>query len=63
RSRFTAEWALTTAVKPAVEVLGSPESRTIEAGAIEAGVLDRGRSHRRKFRRLESPEIAGLLAG
>ena len=41
----------------------SPESRTIEADAIEAGVLDRTRSHRRKFRRLEEPEIAAILAG
>ncbi|HEX7247693.1 MAG TPA: proteasome subunit alpha [Actinomycetota bacterium] len=63
RSRFNADWDLATAVKTAVEVLGSPESRTIDAGAIEAGVLDRGRTHRRKFRRLEEPEIAGLLAG
>jgi proteasome alpha subunit len=62
KSRFTAEWDLATAVKTAVEVLGSPDSRTIEAGAIEAGVLDRGRTHRRKFRRLEEPEIAQLLA-
>ncbi len=50
-------------MKTAVEVLGTPESRTIEADAIEAGVLDRTRSHRRKFRRLEDAEIAGLLAG
>jgi len=63
KTRFTAGWDLATAVKTAVEVLGSPESRTIEADAIEAGVLDRTRSHRRKFLRLEEPEIAGLLAG
>ena len=63
KSRFTAEWDLATAVKTAAEVLGSPESRTIEAGAIEAGVIDRGRSHRRKFRRLEEPEVTELLGG
>ena len=51
------------AVKSAVEVLGSPDARTIEADAIEAGVLDRTRTQRRKFRRLEESEIAGLLAG
>ena len=63
KTRFAAGWDLATAVKTAVEVLGSPESRTIEADAIEAGVLDRTRSHRRKFRRLEAAEVAGLLAG
>jgi proteasome alpha subunit len=63
KSRFEAGWTLATAVKAAVQVLGSPEGRTIEADAIEAGVLDRTRSQRRKFRRLEEGEIAGLLAG
>ncbi len=63
RTRFAAGWNLATAVKTAVEVLGSPDNRRIEAGEIEAGVLDRTRAQRRKFRRLEEPEIAGLLAG
>jgi proteasome alpha subunit len=63
RTRFSSGWDLATAVKSAVEVLGSPESRTIEADAIEAGVLDRTRTQRRKFRRLEGSEIARYLAG
>ena len=63
KGRYQSGWNLATAVKTAVEVLGSPESRTIEANLIEAGVLDRTRSQRRKFRRLEATEIAGYLAG
>jgi len=63
KGRYQSGWNLATAVKTAVEVLGSPESRTIEANLIEAGVLDRTRSQRRKFRRLEDTEIAGYLAG
>jgi proteasome alpha subunit len=63
KGRYRSGWNLETAVKTAVEVLGSPESRTIEANLIEAGVLDRTRSQRRKFRRLEDTEIAGYLAG
>jgi proteasome alpha subunit len=61
KQRFEAGWDLTTAVRTAVEVLGSPESRTIEANQIEAGVLDRTRSQRRKFRRLTDAELTGLL--
>ena len=63
RDRFQPGWELPTAVRTAVEVLGSPDGRTIEAGSIEAGVLDRTRTQRRKFRRLEEPEITRLLEG
>jgi proteasome alpha subunit len=62
KSRYAEGWDLATAVRTGVEVLGSPEGRSIEAGAIEAGVLDRTRLHRRKFRRLEEPEMAGILS-
>jgi proteasome alpha subunit len=51
------------AVRTAVQVLGTPESRTIDADQIEAGVLDRTRPQRRKFRRLADDELGGLLAG
>ena len=60
-SRYAEGWDLATAVKTAVEVLGSPESRTIEAEAVEAGILDRTRTQRRKFRRLEDGEVAAIL--
>jgi proteasome alpha subunit len=63
KQRYEAGWDLATAVKRAVEVLGSPESRTIEANQIESGVLDRRITRRRKFRRLTDQEIAGFLAG
>jgi hypothetical protein len=48
-------------VKTAAEIIGSPENRTIEVEAIEAGVLDRTREQRRKFRRLEDGEVAQIL--
>jgi proteasome alpha subunit len=63
KGRFAQGWDLATAVHTATEVLGSPEGRTLEAGSIEAGVLDGTRSQRRKFRRLEEPRIAEMLTG
>jgi proteasome alpha subunit len=62
QQRYDASWDLATAVKSAVEILGGPDSRTLEAEALEAGVLDRTRTQRRKFRRLEESEVAGFLA-
>ena len=56
-------WDLATSVKNAVQVLGAPDSRTIEHDHIEAGVLERSQPRRRKFRRLTDSEIAGFLAG
>jgi proteasome alpha subunit len=61
KSRFAEGWDLATAVKTAVEVIGAPEQRTIAPEAIEAGVLDRTRPQRRKFRRLEDDQIAQIL--
>jgi proteasome alpha subunit len=63
KQRYAEGWDLPTAVKTAVEVLGSPDSRTIEANQIESGVLDRTITRRRKFRRLSDEEIVGFLAG
>lgn len=60
-SRYQQGWSLAEAVKAAVEVLGSPDSRTIEADHIEAAVLDRTRTQRRKFHRLDDAEIGRLL--
>jgi proteasome alpha subunit len=61
QTRYAEAWDLSTAVKTAVEVIGSPENRTIEVEAIEAGVLDRTREQRRKFRRLEDTEVTQIL--
>jgi proteasome alpha subunit len=62
QNRYQEGWDLSTAVKTAVEVLGAPDDRTIEAESVEAGVLDRTRDQRRKFRRLVDTEVAGILA-
>jgi proteasome alpha subunit len=62
-TRYAEGWDLTTAVKTAVEILGSPDSRTINAEAVEAGILDRHRPQRRKFHRLEAGEVAQILGG
>jgi proteasome alpha subunit len=55
-------WDLGTAVRESVKALSIAEGREIEPGSIEAGVLDRTRPRRRKFRRLEESEVAALLS-
>jgi proteasome alpha subunit len=60
KSRYEAGWDLATAVKTAAEVIGGPEA-TIAADQLEAGILDRTKPHRRKFRRLDDTEIATIL--
>jgi proteasome alpha subunit len=62
KEKYGAGWDLPTAVKNAVQVLGAPDSRTIEHDHIEAGVLERSQARRRKFRRLTDSEVAGFLA-
>ena len=51
-------WDLGTAVREAVKALSTAEGRE-----VEAGVLDRTRQQRRKFRRLGEEEVATILAG
>jgi proteasome alpha subunit len=63
KEKYGPGWDLATAVKKATDVLGSPDSRTIEHDHIEAGVLERSQPRRRKFRRLTDDEVAGYLAG
>jgi proteasome alpha subunit len=63
QAAYAPGWDLATAVREAVKALSTAESREVEAGSIEAGVLDRTRSARRKFRRLSEDEVAGILAG
>jgi proteasome alpha subunit len=60
KGRYEAGWDLATAVKVAAEVIGGPEA-TIAPDQLEAGILDRTKTHRRKFRRLDDSEIAGIL--
>src|ERR687897_633492 len=63
KQRYSTGWDLRTAVKTAVEVLGSPDSRTIETSQIEAAGLAPTKPQRRKFRRLSDDEISGYLGG
>jgi proteasome alpha subunit len=56
-------WDLATAVRESVKALSTAEGRQIEAESVEAGVLDRTRGPRRKFRRLDEDEVATILAG
>jgi proteasome alpha subunit len=49
------------AIRLCTKALGSPDSRDIEADQLEVAVLDRNRT-RRKFRRIDDDEVAGLLA-
>jgi proteasome alpha subunit len=62
QGRYEGGWDLATAVKTAVEVIGSADGRTIEPEAVEAAMLDRTRPQRRKFRRLADTEIGDILA-
>jgi proteasome alpha subunit len=61
REAYQEDWDLSTAVGEAVKALSAAESRTIEASSIEAGVLERSRPGRRKFRRLAEDQVAGFL--
>ena len=64
RDRFQEGWDLVTAVRTAVQALSTmPEQRQIPNDQIEAGVLDRSRPQRRKFRRLADDQLAGILSG
>jgi len=63
KNRYETGWDLPTAVRTTVEILGSPEERTIPPESVEAGVLDRRRAQRRKFHRLEDGEVAQILGG
>jgi proteasome alpha subunit len=63
KEAYAEGWDLQTAVREAVKALSVAEGREIEADAIEAGVLERTRPQRRKFRRLRDEEVAQILAG
>jgi proteasome alpha subunit len=63
KEAYAEGWDLSTAAREAVKALSTAEGRQIEADALEAGVLDRTRPQRRKFRRLRDEELAQILAG
>jgi proteasome alpha subunit len=63
KQEYQGGWDLAAAVRAGVKVLGAPDQREIASDDIEAGVLDRTRTHRRKFRRLDDPEVTQILAG
>jgi proteasome alpha subunit len=60
-SGYDAASDLDAAVRKGIEALSSAEDRPIRADAVEAGVLDRTRPSRRKFRRLSDVEVASIL--
>ncbi len=63
RGRYREGWDLPTAVRTAVEVLAAvPDPREIPVEQVEAGILDRTRTQRRKFRRLSGEEISAAIA-
>ena len=63
KAAYQPGWDLSTAVREAAKALSTAEGREIESDALEAGVLDRTRTARRKFRRLSEDEVAGMLTG
>jgi proteasome alpha subunit len=62
RNAYQEGWDLATGVRESVKALRAAENRQIDAESVEAGVLDRTSRARRKFRRLDDDEIAGILA-
>ena len=58
---YQPDWDLETACREAVKALSTAEGRQIESEQVEAAVLDRRRTQRRKFRRLAEDEVATLL--
>jgi len=62
KEAYQPDWDLATAVREAVKALSAAESRSLESSSIEAGVLERTRPSRRKFRRLTDEQISGFLA-
>jgi proteasome alpha subunit len=52
---------LPTAVHTAVDALSSVEETSVVAEQLEAGVLERSRPTRRKFRRLSDQEVLEIL--
>ena len=55
-------WDLPSAVRAAVATLSAVEEGQVAADQLEAGVLDRNRPGRRKFRRLADGEISSILS-
>jgi proteasome alpha subunit len=62
KEAYRPDWDLGTAVREAVKALSGAEGRELESSSIEAGVLERSRTARRKFRRLTDEEITAALA-
>jgi proteasome alpha subunit len=58
---YRSGWDLATACREAVNALSTAEGREIVAEQVEAAVLDRTRTQRRRFRRLAETEVAGFL--
>ncbi len=64
RDRYQQGWDLATAMRTAVQILATvPETREVPGEQIEAGVLDRTREQRRKFRRVSPDEISAAITG
>ncbi|MGO9197803.1 MAG: proteasome subunit alpha [Acidimicrobiales bacterium] len=59
-SSYEAGWSLGEAVSHCVAALAGPE-RTLDAGDLEAAVLEQG-ADRRAFRRLQNGELAELMS-
>lgn len=61
KAGFSEGLDLEAALRLGTKVLGEPDNRELAAGQLEVAVLDRTRT-RRRFRRIENDELAGLLA-
>ena len=63
KGRYEQGWDLPTSVRTAVEALAAtPEPRSLPPEQLEAGVLDRTKAGRRKFRRLSRDELTAAVS-
>ena len=63
KDNYSPGMGLQEALRLAVDALGhdGPQVRTLRSDQLEVAVLDRTRSHARKFRRITGPRLADLL--
>jgi proteasome alpha subunit len=62
RDAYSEGWTLSEAVGAGIRALASVEARDVPPDQLEAGVLDRTRKGRRKFRRLPDEELTGIVS-
>ncbi|MBE3075511.1 MAG: proteasome subunit alpha [Actinobacteria bacterium] len=61
KEAYQPDWSIATAIREAVKALSAAEGRELDSDSIEAGVLERTRTARRKFRRLTDEQVSEAM--